>query len=112
MRDRRRLRALQDQNPAVAEDENVHCRARPCVRERFRSTSQSDFATGTRRAGTETASAGESRSQPPRAWMEESWIGETSPYDPEGSRPARFIEEVNDDVRHEPQPVARAAHLV
>src|SRR6266481_7685047 len=112
MQDRRRRRAPQDQSPAAAEDENVHCRARPCVQERFQSTWQSGFATDTRRAGTETGSAGEPRSQPPRAWMEESWIGETSPHDPEGARPARFIKKVNDDVRYEPQPVARAAHLV
>jgi hypothetical protein len=37
---------------------------------------------------------------------------EISPHDPERARPARFIKEVNDDVRQEPQSVACAAHLV
>src|ERR1019366_4444522 len=55
--------------------------------------------------------AREPRPQPHRAAIAESWTAKISPHDPEGSRPACFIEEVKEGVlQEELHPVAYATH--
>src|SRR5208337_1892422 len=102
----------QDQNPAEAEDANEHCRALRGGPERFRWNRQSGCATGICRAGKEKALAGARRWLLFRVWIAGSWIGETSIYDPEGARPAGFIEEVKQGVYQGPHPVAGPAPLI